>query len=99
MKYLPYMGLLLFFTPQGTEENHQVIILTYTSVTKSFTHSTSSSPTSGAVTQAMKTWRCAVLTSLQGLIVQQLEVLPVGNLKPLAPLGAAYVQRSIQMEV
>ena len=65
--YLPYMGLPLFFRPQGTEENHQVIILTYTSVTKSFPHSTSSSPTSGAVAYAVKTWRCAGLTCLQGL--------------------------------
>ena len=35
------------------------------------------------------TLRRAVLTSLQGLVVQQLKVLPVGNLKPPAPLGAA----------
>ena len=37
------------------------------------------------------TWRRAVLTSLQGLIVQLLEVLPVGKFKPPAPPGAAYV--------
>ena len=88
-EHLPYMGLLLFFTPQGTEENHQVIILTYTSVTKSFPHSTPSSPTSGAATHTMKTWRCIVLTSLQGLFPYLLEVLPVGNLQPPDPLGGS----------
>ena len=37
------------------------------------------------------TWRRAVLTSLQGLAVQLLEVLPVGKFKPPGPPGAAYV--------
>ena len=37
------------------------------------------------------TWRHAVLTSLQGLAVQLLEVLPVGKFKPPASPEAAYV--------
>ena len=66
--------------------------MTYTSVIKCFPHSTPSSPTSGAVIHAVgETWRRAVLTSLQGLAVQLLEVLPVGKFKPPAPPGAAYV--------
>ena len=69
--------------------------MTYISVIKSFLHSTPSSPTFGAVVHAVGgTWRCAVLTSLQGLTVQLLEVLPVGKFKPPAPPRAAYVHYS-----
>ena len=43
-----------------------------------------------------RTWKCAVLTSLQILVVKLLKELPVGKFKPPAPLGATCVHWPIQ---
>ena len=86
----------LFFTFLWLKwEVHRVELHTKKS---SFPHSTSSSPTSGAVILAVGTCWCAVQTSLWGLVVQLLDVLSVGSLQPPGPLGIAFMQRRIQGE-
>ena len=95
--FLPYMDFLLYFLNHRVLRriSYSVILVKHQSPRVSVTMHTHHLP--------LELWhmpwgacRCAVQTSLHGLIAQPLEVLLVGNLKPPAPLGTASVQWPIR---
>ena len=97
---LPYMDFLLYFLNHRLLRriSYSVILVKHQSPRVSITVHTHHLP--------LELWhmpwgacRCAVQTSLHGLTAQPLEVLLVGNLKPPAALGAAFVQWPIQVDV